>query len=109
MLFMQSCRQNHLLLLSAYCCEFEEATSTKRVRARLRMRRVVYESRYATGSTFVTMVTDHVTSKYRLSRDFLFTFVLVWNLILASFVSARSNEQRDSLVVVIVMLELGMI
>ena len=67
------------------------------------------ESRYATGSTFVTMVTDHVTSKYRLSRDFLFTFVLVWNLILASFVSDRSNEQRDSLVVVIVMLELGMI
>ena len=38
---MQSCRQNHLLLLlSAYCCEFEEATSTKRVRARLRMRLV---------------------------------------------------------------------
>ena len=67
------------------------------------------ESRYATGSTFVTMVADHVTSKYRLSRDFLCTFVLVWNLILASFVSARSNEQRDSLVVVIVMLELGMI
>ena len=68
-----------------------------------------HESRYATGSTFVTMVADHVTSKYRLSRDFLCTFVLVWNLILASFVSARSNEQRDSLVVVIVMLELGMI
>ena len=52
---------------------------------------------------------NHATSKYRLSRDFLFAFMLVWNLILASFVSARSNEQRDSLVVVIIMLGLGMI
>ena len=52
---------------------------------------------------------NHATSKYRLSRDFLFAFMLVWNLILASFVSARSNEQSDSLVVVIVMLGLGMI
>ena len=43
---MQSCRQNHLLLLFAYCCEFEEATSTKRVHARLRMRRVVYALEY---------------------------------------------------------------
>ena len=44
--------------------------------------------------------TNHATSKYRLSRDFLFAFMLVWNLILASFVSARSNEQRNSLLVV---------
>ena len=50
---------------------------------------------------------NHATSKYRLSRDFLFAFILAWNLILASFVSARSNEQRNSLVVVIVMLGLG--
>ena len=29
MLFMQSCRQNQLLL-SAYCCEFDEVTLTKK-------------------------------------------------------------------------------
>ena len=38
---------------------------------------------------------NHMTSKYRLSRDFLFAFILAWNLrILASFISSRSNEQR---------------
>ena len=46
---------------------------------------------------------NHMTSKYQLSRDFLFAFILVWNLILASFVSSRSNEWHDSLVVIVIL------
>ena len=44
-----------------------------------------------------------MTSKYQLSRDFLFAFILAWNLILASFISSRGNEQRDSLVVIVML------
>ena len=45
MLFMQGHRPNQLLLC-AYCYEFDEATSTKKVRARLRMQRVVCALEY---------------------------------------------------------------